>query len=61
LTERQSQIVSELTSRGYQLNFTTPLSDTFADIPESFWGKWIPDGEALNTNRQRIQERLSNK
>lgn len=57
LARRHAELVREMQRRGYKPAFTTPLTESHADIPAELWGDWTPTEEALAVNRQRIAER----
>lgn len=58
LVNRYATLVLECEKRGRTVNFpTVPLS--VASIPLEWWENWEPTPEALELNRQRIQERLN--
>lgn len=55
---RYNELVIECYKRNRTVNFPlVPVS--VAKIPPEWWGKWKPTPEALELNRQRIQERLN--
>jgi len=53
LKKRFSQIVDELTRRGYSLQYTV-----YREHPEFMNCEWEPTEEAMAINRARIRERL---
>ena len=55
---RYDQLVHECYRRNRNVNFPlVPVS--VAQIPPKWWHDWQPTPEALELNRQRIQERLN--
>ena len=61
LARRHASLIAEMKRRGYKPTFTGVRQENFPDIPAHFWGDWQPTDEALRLNRQRIQERNSQK
>jgi hypothetical protein len=55
---RQAQLVAELKKRNRNPNLTE-LEGLAVGIPESLFGDWEPDEQAMAINRGRLQERLS--
>ena len=52
------QLVNECKARGRTVNFPVVPKSVW-DIPIIWWNNWEPTPEALELNRQRIQERLN--
>jgi len=58
LRYRHEQLVNECKIRGRIVNF--PVVPKYIwDIPNEWWQDWEPTPEAMELNRQRIQERLN--
>ena len=58
LRYRYEQLVNECKRRGRVVNFPVVPKHIW-DIPHEWWHDWQPTPEALELNRQRIQERLN--
>jgi len=58
LCKRYYNLVAECQKRGRVVNFPAPPPIVF-DIPIEWWNDWQPTPEAMELNRQRIQERLN--
>lgn len=58
LCERFHQLVDECKKRGRVVNFPHNPNYVF-DFSIEWWNDWQPTPEALELNRQRIQERLN--
>ena len=58
LRYRYEQLVNECKARGRTVNFPVVPKSVW-DIPIIWWNNWEPTPEALELNRQRIQERLN--
>lgn len=56
LQNRFEQLIAEMDRRGYTANFTD--SSIFANCPAIWYNDYVPTKEAMEINRQRIQERL---
>jgi deoxyribonuclease (pyrimidine dimer) len=62
LLARQRMIVSEMKARGFEPKYDPEgLQALRTPDNEVCWGDWTPTEEAMNLNRQRIQERLGKK
>lgn len=57
LAKRHAELIQEMKRRDYKPSFAGIERDQFPGIPDSFWNNWSPTEEALQLNRQRIQER----
>ena len=57
LSKRFELLVNELIKRGYNINYTD--STIFLQCDDTFKNDYIPTQEALEMNRQRINDRLS--
>lgn len=57
LARRHGELVQEMRRRGYKPTFNGIKREDFPAIPDDFWNDWIPTDEALQLNRQRIEER----
>lgn len=57
LAQRHAALVAEMKRRGYKPTFPGIRREDFPSIPDEYWGEWEPTAEALQLNRQRIQER----
>jgi deoxyribonuclease (pyrimidine dimer) len=58
LRYRYEQLVNECLARKRTVNFPVVPKHVW-DIPHVWWNNWEPTPEALELNRQRIQERLN--
>jgi len=58
LTKRYLQLVQECIKRGRVVNYPNP-PDLLNTITPEWWQTWEPTPEAMELNRQRIQERLN--
>lgn len=58
LNDRHVDIVKECLERGFKINMTGALKYEYSDIPSEYWNDWTPTQEAMELNRQRINERL---
>jgi len=55
LKNRQTSLVNEMKSRGYNPNFGTP---DLSDIPTEWLGSYEPTSEAIQLSQQRIDSKL---
>lgn len=56
LKKRQENIINELKNRGFKINF---MSDNLGEqCNPKLFNDWLPDAEAIYTNRLRINDRL---
>jgi deoxyribonuclease (pyrimidine dimer) len=60
LVYRYQYLVKECIQRERAVNFPVVPRHVW-DIPQLWWNNWEPTPEALELNRQRIQERLNGK
>lgn len=59
LNNRHIDLVKECLKRNINITFTEKLSSKYLfNIPNKYWNDWIPTQEAMDLNRQRINERL---
>jgi deoxyribonuclease (pyrimidine dimer) len=58
LLNRYTQLVKECGIRGRTVNFPIVPASVWT-IPNEWWNDWQPTPEAMEINRQRIQERLN--
>ena len=54
--KRYSELVNEMISRGYNVQYPEPDTD---GIPDEWFGDWEPTDKAMGINRSRISERLN--
>lgn len=59
LFERQKRIYKEMKNRGFKPNFDPEQLIAFKEGREALWNPWQPDQQAIDLNRERIEERLS--
>jgi len=60
LCNRYTALAEECERRGRHVSYPHPPASVF-EIPDRWWSNWTPTPEAMELNRQRIQERLSGK
>jgi deoxyribonuclease (pyrimidine dimer) len=54
-TQRFYQLRREMLRRGYNVSYDAPPLTGI--VEKDWWGHWVPDGVAMQTNRARIAER----
>lgn len=59
LTDRFMQLVAEMKKRGYKPQYEAPPIQNMKSL--MFYNNWTPTKEAMQINRERIQERLKEK
>lgn len=60
LYKRHEKLCEEMRKRGFTVNYPTHYYVSFKDLNKApmLWNDWQPTQEAMELNRQRIQERL---
>ncbi|MGO4449446.1 pyrimidine dimer DNA glycosylase/endonuclease V [Phyllobacterium sp. TAF24] len=59
LAKRQSHLIAEMLARGYSPQFAN-TDQLLVGFPLEWCADWDPTGEAMQINRMRIAERLTN-
>jgi deoxyribonuclease (pyrimidine dimer) len=57
LISRYRELTIELLARGYNIERKS-LEFSFPEIPNEWYGRWVPSEDDLALNRQRIKERM---
>lgn len=59
--ERLISLVAEMKSRGFKPSFSGRMREFYPTIPAHLWNYWSPPEYAVETSRERIEERLFKK